>query len=78
MNPKQNVWAVETPRSLGVALRNYRKEAGLTQQELGTQLGVSRKLVERVENGDTSEQVRVILAAFRILGIRLQAVSRDD
>lgn len=78
MEHNHDMWSIETPRSLGAALRSYRKEAGLTQVDLAERLGVSRHLVMRVEDGDVTEQVRVILAAFRILGVRMQAVSRDD
>lgn len=78
MSQYQDVWSVETPRALGVALRSFRKRAGLTQTELADQLGTTRQLIARLEDGDVTEQVRVLMAAFRTLGVKLQAEARND
>ena len=78
MLQNQDTWSVETPRAVGAALRSFRKGAGLTQTELADQLGTTRQLVARLEDGDVTEQVRVLMAAFRVLGVTLKAERRDD
>lgn len=69
--------AIESPRALGLAVREFRLEAGMTQAELGTALGVSRKLVERIERGEVTEQVRTVLRAFALLNARIEVTRRD-
>jgi transcriptional regulator with XRE-family HTH domain len=45
---------------LGTRLARHRIDAGLTQAALATEAGVSKRTVERIEGGGTSELVTVI------------------
>lgn len=49
-------------------LRQYRKDKGLTQQELADQLGVSNKTVSRWESGSYPD-VTTLVALARVLGV---------
>ena len=49
-------------------LRQYRKDKGLTQQELADQLGVSNKTVSRWESGSYPD-VTTLVALARALGV---------
>jgi len=66
-----------TPPSLGVALRHFRKEAGLTQAELAERAGVHRTYLSDLECGDQSEQVRRLFRLFRELGVRVTLEKAD-
>jgi transcriptional regulator with XRE-family HTH domain len=57
--------------SLGVALRDARQSAGMTQLEMAERLGVDRSYVSEMENGKETEQLRRVLSALRILGMRM-------
>ena len=49
-------------------LRQYRKNKGMTQQELADQLGVSNKTVSRWESGSYPD-VTTLVALARVLGV---------
>jgi HTH-type transcriptional regulator/antitoxin HipB len=63
---------------LGHALREVRKQRGLTQAQLAAKASVSRAFVIALENGTTprSEMMRV-LRVIRALGLRI-ALEDDD
>jgi len=46
----------EMPEHVGVALRNYRKAHGLSQDALAKQLGVSRNWISALERGVASNK----------------------
>lgn len=58
--------AVDTP-SLGRAITDARKEAGLTQQDLAERLKVTRGTIIRLERGEAVSVV-VAMRAIRVLG----------
>ncbi len=49
------MWAMEELKvaSLGEAVRYYRDQAGLTQEQLAERLGVTREAVRKIETGKT-------------------------
>ena len=47
-------------------IRKYRKEKGLSQDELAEKLGVSRQSISLWENGQTQPTIENILALARI------------
>jgi transcriptional regulator with XRE-family HTH domain len=77
MEQKQNSRSVESPRALGAALRDLRTEAGYSQAQLAAVLGTSRQRLARMESGEMSNQVLLLLRAFRRLGVRLEVGSSD-
>jgi len=64
---------VADPR-LVVKLKAVRTAAGLTQQELADQAGLSRKTVNTVENGVFTPSVLVALTLAQALGVPLDAL----
>lgn len=58
------------------ALRLARIAAGLTQQELALQSGVSRNTVVRIENGSMDPQLSTFTVLARALGLDLMMMPR--
>jgi len=56
---------------LGTALRDARKEAGLSQIDLADRLGTTRHRISRLEQGEISDQLLLILRILDRLGIEL-------
>jgi HTH-type transcriptional regulator/antitoxin HipB len=63
--------------SLGTAIKHYRRQAGLTQEQLAEQAGISRSYLSRLEHGHQTEQVKHILALLRQLGVRMTLEHAD-
>jgi DNA-binding XRE family transcriptional regulator len=70
-------YRVYTPESLGLAIRHYRQEAGLTQDELAGRAGLNRTYLSDIERGKETEQVRRILRVLRQLGLRVTIDKAD-
>jgi transcriptional regulator with XRE-family HTH domain len=68
---------IYTPESLGMAIRHYRREAGLTQDELADQTGLNRTYLSDLERAKETEQVRRILHVLRQLGVRMTLDKAD-
>jgi transcriptional regulator with XRE-family HTH domain len=67
MEHKHNAWRIESPKALGSALRALREDRGLTQVDIARSLGTTRQRLSRIEDGDVSAQVLLILRAIRLL-----------
>lgn len=63
--------------SFGAAIKQFRRQAGLTQEQLAEQAGVSRTYLSRLEHGHQTEQTRHILALLRQLGVRMTIEHAD-
>ncbi len=59
-----------TAASVGPAIRHYREEAGLTQDQLADLAGLNRTYLSNLEQGKETEQVRRILRVLKLLGVR--------
>ena len=66
--------AVDAP-SLGRAISDARKEAGLTQQDLAERLKVTRGTIVRLERGEAVSLV-VAMRAIKVLGRDVALVPR--
>ena len=64
----------------GELIREARKRAGLTQQDLAEGLGTSQPVIARWESGATSPSVRRVVEAIRACGLDLSVrlVTFDD
>ena len=60
---------VQTPVALGLALRHYRCQAGLSQAQLAELSGLHRSYLAALEGGHETEQLRRILRVLRNLGV---------
>lgn len=54
--------------TLAQRVKNTRRSKGLTQLELGKQIGVSQNAIQKIENGDTKDP-RNILQLSQVLGV---------
>ena len=61
---------VYTAASIGPAIRQYRREAGLTQKELADRVGIEQSYLSRLEQGQETEQLRRIVSILKQLGVR--------
>jgi transcriptional regulator with XRE-family HTH domain len=59
-------------RHLGARIKSERQRAGLTQQELASQVGISRIYIAKLEAGDrTSPSLPVLEQIAKALGVTL-------
>jgi transcriptional regulator with XRE-family HTH domain len=77
METESRPFRVYTSESLGAAIRHYRHEAGLTQQELARRAGLHRTYLSDLEQGKETEQLRRILRVLRQLGVRMTLEPAD-
>ncbi len=61
---------IYTTASLGHAIKHYRQQAGLTQEDLAEQVGIDRTYLSRLEKGEGTEQLRRVIVLLRRLGVR--------
>jgi HTH-type transcriptional regulator / antitoxin HipB len=67
---------VRDPRQLGLALRQRRRELGLTQTQVAERAGVRAATVSAVENGDPGAKLSTIFALLIALDLELAARRR--
>jgi transcriptional regulator with XRE-family HTH domain len=61
---------VYTPESFGTAIKHFRQEAGLTQEELAKRTGLNRTYLSQLERGGDVEQLRRIVRVLKDMGVR--------
>jgi transcriptional regulator with XRE-family HTH domain len=61
---------LQNAEQLGSTIRLKRKEKGLSQTALAAKLGVERKWVLRLEAGNRTAELGLVLKALETLGIR--------
>ena len=54
---------------LGKKIRQYRKEAGLTQEVMAEKLGLSSKYIQFIENGRRRPSLKVVYKIAHILNV---------
>jgi transcriptional regulator with XRE-family HTH domain len=55
-------------------IEKARKAAGLSQEALATQAGLSRMTVQRIESGQIDPRLSTLLEMARVLGLELMTV----
>ena len=76
MNQNRSVIWAYTSEELGTAIRRYRKEAQLSQDDLAERLGVSRMTVSRMERGD-AVSLDTAISALAECGAKLAIVPKS-
>ena len=56
---------------LGQTIRSIRKERNLTQEELGSMIGVKKAQISKIENSLTDARFDTILKVFRALNAKI-------
>lgn len=69
--------AINNQRELGAALRDRRHNLGMTQAALAAALGVTRDWVIDLESGRGNPQLRRLLRALDVLGMRFALEHRE-
>ena len=62
---------------VGPAIRQYREEAGLTQEQLAKMAGLNRTYLSDLEQGKETEQLRRVLRLLKLLGVRATLQKAD-
>lgn len=75
--PDELPYRVYSAESLGNAIRHYRKQAGLSQEQLAELAGLHRSYLSGLESGKETEQLRRILRVLRQLGLRMTVEKAD-
>jgi HTH-type transcriptional regulator / antitoxin HipB len=57
------------PADFGAAIRERRRQLGITQDELAASIGVNRRVIGRLENGIETVHVGIVLRAARAVGL---------
>lgn len=57
--------------NIGVVIKKYRKEAGMTQEEMANRLGVTTPAVNKWENSNSKPDIELLAPIARLLIFRL-------
>lgn len=57
------------PADLGAAIRQRRRQLGITQDGLAASIGVGRRVIGQLENGKETVHVGIVLRAARAVGL---------
>ncbi len=60
------------------AVKEYREKAGITQEALAREVGVSRQTIVSIERGDNQPRVLIALAIAAILGVAIEKLFRGE
>ncbi|WP_369726647.1 MULTISPECIES: helix-turn-helix domain-containing protein [unclassified Bradyrhizobium] len=64
----------EATHQLGRLLRDARKQAGLTQQQVAQRAGISRPRYRDIEQGDAAARANTLINVARALGMELMLI----
>ena len=64
------VW-LRSPADFGLMVRDRRREAGLSQQELADRVGVSRRWVVQMEQGKPGAELGLVLKTLSALSLQV-------
>lgn len=69
---------VSTPASLGALLRQSRHRAGLSQEQVAHELGITQAYVSEMETGKDSLALRRLFAFMQLTGMTLRGEVADE
>ena len=61
-----------------LAMKEARKEKGLSQDALAAAVGVSRQTINAIEKGDYNPTIRLCISICRVLGLTLNDLFWDE
>lgn len=65
----------ERAMEIGMSIRRARKQAGLTQQQLGELAGLSDRTIREIDLGTGAPGLRSVLTVLTVLGLDLTVTS---
>lgn len=77
LSASPNPFRIYDPKTLGAAIRHFRRENGLSQAELAERAGLNRTYLSALERGKDTEQVKRILRLLKELGVRMTIDKAD-
>ena len=60
-----------TSKQLGAAIRRRRRNAGLSQSELGAKTNLRQATISALENGERGTQLRTLIDVMAALGLEM-------
>ena len=60
--------------NIGSVIKKYRKEIGITQEEMANRLGVTTPAVNKWENGNSNPDIELLAPIARLLHISLDTL----
>lgn len=60
-----------TAKQIGAIIRRARRNAGLTQTELGKRIGLRQATVSKLEAGEPATRISTVLDALMALGLEI-------
>lgn len=60
-----------TAKQLGAIIRRARRNAGLTQTELGQRIGLRQATISKLEKGEPATRISTLLDALTALGLEV-------
>lgn len=60
-----------TAKQIGAIIRRARRNAGLTQTELGKRIGLRQATISKLEKGEPATQLITLLDALTALGLEI-------
>ncbi|MFD9930122.1 helix-turn-helix transcriptional regulator [[Kitasatospora] papulosa] len=69
-------WAIARRRTLGQRLATARRNAGLSQEQLGDLVGVERRTIQRYEGGSRDPRFTDLLLIADAIGVPLSDLVR--
>ncbi len=71
--------AYKTSEEIGQQVRELRKQAGLSQENLATELGVDQAAISRIETGERAVSARLLMLMAERFGVEAsQILKRED
>ena len=71
-------YTVRTPEQLPALLKAFRKQAGLTQGQLATRLGITQQTLSALERNANKVSADRLLQLLAILGVEMVLQSRNQ
>lgn len=63
--------SARTAKQIGAIIRRARRNAGLTQTDLGKRIGLRQATVSKLEKGEPATRISTLLDALTALGLEL-------
>lgn len=71
-------YLARTTKQLGAIIRRERKSRGLTQGQLGAQIGLRQATISKLEAGEPATQMQTLLDALTALNLQLVVEERSS
>ena len=63
--------SARTAKQIGAIIRRARRNAGLTQTELGKRIGLRQATISKLEKGEPATRISTLLDALTALGLEI-------